>query len=542
MPHRIANISLFAFLVISPLCLAADPEALFQQAAANGRLANEGFDRCQRFVAGWAKLADPKTGLIPRNTSTPIWVIQDSAADNYPFMVLTAAIVDRPTFDGRMLDILRTEHRLTNRIGNLPDAWSFKKQAFEYPEPNMDRIMFGAAEYIKDGLLPLTEWLGPSPWRDRMIEIMDDMWRHAGIDTPFGKITSSNIEVQGDQLQALSRIYWITGDRKYLDYAIRLGDYYLLGNRHPTRDLASLRLRDHGCEIVSGLVELYVAVHFAMPEKKKQYQKPIHEMLDRILEVGRNEHGLLYDAIDPKAGKPIGKAIADTWGYNLNAHYAVHLLDNRPAYRDAVLKALSCLNEHYRNYKWEGDDRDSADGHADSIESALNLYNREPVESAARWVDHDMQVMWAKQQPDGVIEGWHGDGNFARTTIMYCLWKTQGITIRPWREDVVFGAVQRDGTLYLSIRAGKDWTGQILFDGPRHRENMRLPIDYPRINQFPEWFTVQSDQRYEWVDEAGSVRETKAGRSLREGVPVSLRAGVEQRIEVGASDSRRDGR
>ena len=27
--------------------------------------------------------------------------------------------------------------------------------------------------------------------------------------------------------------------------------------------------------------------------------------------------------------------------------------------------------------------------------------------------------MWTIQKPDGIIEGWHGDGNFARTAIMY---------------------------------------------------------------------------------------------------------------------------
>jgi hypothetical protein len=40
------------------------------------------------------------------------------------------------------------------------------------------------------------------------------------------------------------------------------------------------------------------------------------------------------------------------------------------------------------------------------------------------------------------VEGGHGDGNFARTTIMYCLWKTQGVTIQPWRDDVILGAVR----------------------------------------------------------------------------------------------------
>ena len=43
-------------------------------------------------------LADPVTGLIPRNIndkpSKDIWNAKDCAADNYPFMVLTAALLD----------------------------------------------------------------------------------------------------------------------------------------------------------------------------------------------------------------------------------------------------------------------------------------------------------------------------------------------------------------------------------------------------------------------------------------------------------------
>jgi len=83
-----------------------------------------------------------------------------------------------------------------------------------------------------------------------------------------------------------------------LDWAEAIGDHYLLGDHHPTRDLEYLRLRDHRCELISGLCELYVTLHFARPEKKKIYQQPLYEMLDRILEVGRNEDGFFYDGIN----------------------------------------------------------------------------------------------------------------------------------------------------------------------------------------------------------------------------------------------------
>ena len=513
-------------------------DSAFSLALQNARLANEGFARCRNYVKGWLNHADPKTGLIPKGLKEgrrDFWNPQDAAADNYPFMVLTAAITDRPLFEGRMLDMLHTETKLTSRIGALPDTYSFSKESFRDEEPDTARIMYGASEYIKDGLLPLTEWLGKSPWSDRMIRILDDMWKHAPVETKYGKIVSENHEINGEMLQTLSRVYWMTGDRKYLDWAIRLGDYYLLDKHHPTRDTDKLRLRDHGCEIVSGLCELYATVSFALPEKKQVYQKPVHEMLDRILEIGRNEHGLFYNSINPQTGRH-KEGIADTWGYNLNGFYTVYLIDKTEAYRQATLKALGNINANYRNYKWEGNY--GADGFADSIESAINLYNREPVPSAADWIDSETKIMWSKQQPDGVIEGWHGDGNFARTTIMYCLWKTKGITIDPWREDVIFGATLQADTLKITILADRQWTGKIIFDKPRHKTNMNMPLDWPRINQFPEWFTLQPDKQYV-LHEFNPVwrQATVTGRDLQEGISLALKPGVERRFVLLPSSS-----
>ncbi|MEQ8879658.1 MAG: hypothetical protein RLQ12_08510, partial [Cyclobacteriaceae bacterium] len=368
----------------------------FEEAQHNAQLVNEGLERCKKFVLDWLVEADPGTGLIPRNLTSgkDIWNAKDAAADNYPFMVLTAALTNQELFDGRMKEMLDKETALTSRVDRMPDTYSFSKKDFENPEVDMDDILFGSSEYIKDGLLPLTEWLGNSPWSDRMIGILDDMWKHAPVETPYGNIVSTNVELNGEMLQALSRIYWMSGDEKYLEWAIRLGDYYLLGDQHPTTHAKELRLRDHGCEVVSGLCELYATVSYARPEKKGEYLSPIHQMLDRILEVGRNDDGLFYNVVSPQTGEIINEGIADNFGYNLNGFYTVYQLDSKQAYRDATIKALNALNTSYRNFDWE---RGSADGYADAIEGALNLYNREPEPAAAAWVDSEIQVMWSMQ-------------------------------------------------------------------------------------------------------------------------------------------------
>jgi len=503
----------------------------FSRALVNGLLANEGFVRCKGYVNGWLQHVDPRTRLIPRNLTRDkdIWNAEDSAADNYPFMVLTAAITDRPLFEGTMHDMLRNEIILTSRIGNLPDTYSFSKQDFQNIKPDMSRIIFGSSEYVKDGLLPLTEWLGPSPWSERMMKILDDLWeQQATIETTYGKILSISHEINGEMLQTLSRVYWMTGDKKYLEWAIRLGDYYLLDRHHPTRDGSMLRLRDHGCEIVSGLCELYATVKFAVPIKRLQYRAPIQEMLDSILKSGTNEHGLFYNSFNPKTGNH-DKGLADTWGYNLNGFYTVYLIDDKEDYRNAVILALSNLDRYYHGYSWEGS---SADGYADSIEGAINLYNREPVDSAANWIDSEIKVMWNMQGSDGVIEGWHGDGNFARTTIMYCLWKTKGLTIQPWREDVVFGAVQDGDVLKISIKADREWEGKILFDTPRHQTIMKMPLDWPRINQFPEWFTVKDDKSYMVHDLATNSKSTYTLKQLQQGISINIRTDDEKYLLV----------
>lgn len=278
---------------------------------------------------------------------------------------------------------------------------------------------------------------------------------------------------------------------------------------------------DHGCEVVNGLTELYVACSYAAPEKQRAYQKPIREMFDTILKYGRNEDGLLYTSFKPQTGEH-SKGLCDTWGYNYDGFYTMFLTDKVEAYRDAVRLALSNLNGKYVGACWA--DR-SADGFADSIEGAINLYNREPIASTADWIDSQTRIMWAKQHPNGIIEGWHGDGNFARTSLMYALWKTVGVTIDPWRADVRFGAVQEDGKLYLSITADKPWEGRLIFDRKRHRDYMHLPFDYPRINQFPEWFTVEADRIYHVSIGNDVAARPYPGSTLVEGLPVSVPKG-----------------
>lgn len=502
----------------------------FDQALSNGKVANEAFRHSHRFLQGWLTKVDPATGLIPRNLtqSTCIWNAWDAAADNYPFMVMTASMLDKPLFEGKMREILATEMRLTSRVGRLPDTYSFCKKAFENAEIDTSQIVFGSAEYMKDGLIPLTEWLGPSPWSERMLGILEDLDKIVDVPTQikgsfFGN--SAVVEVGGDLLQVLARVYWLTKNPKWLAWGIQIGDYYLNEAHLPTRALQRLRLRDHGCEIVSGLVEMYAVVSVVNPAKKKQWQPYIHEILDTILAKGRNEHGLFYDEVNPLTGEVIQKRIADNFGYTLNAFYTVYLMDKKAAYRDATLKALSALNANYRNHDWESG---SADGYADAIEGTMNLYLREPIASVKEWLDSEIKVLWNFQKPDGIIEGWHGDGNFARTSLMYALWKTAGTQLSNWNQEVMYGAVTEKNAVYITLSSPKAWSGKLVFGGQWHKQNLHLPFDYPRINQFQEWFPIEANKSYELTIDGKSLKVK--GSVLLAGYPLQLKP--QQTIQV----------
>jgi hypothetical protein len=564
------RVALAGSLLVSAALVIAAPRVAdpFATALANGRLTQEGLSRCFRYLHAWLKTAEPTTGLIPRNLiDSPYWNGKDSAADNYPFMVLSAWFTDRSAYDGPLRRMLDTERRVTARPGwlHLTDDYNLKgTPGLRDAQPDAVRIIFNSAEYVKDGLLALTEWLGPSPWSDRMFELLDDSFALAAVETPAGKVPmvgrnkETGVEVSGDYLQALSRAYWISGGKeKYLEWGRRLADYYLLPatHSHPTRDFTELRLRDHGCEIISGLCEFYVTLHHAgrgpggmkWAALKATYAPHVHEMLDRVLAVGRNADGLLYNSVNPQSGQVIDAAVSDSWGYVFDAYYAVWMVDGTTVYRDAAFKPLGALWDKYRGFAWEpsgnapGNPKGSHDGYADSIESALNLFNRLPAGdarggSAASWIDSEIQELWSYQRPDGIIEAWHGDGNFARTTIMYCLWKTQGISAQPWREDLRLGATRTADGVAIVLSTDKAWSGTLVFDRARHAEDLHLPIDWPRINQFPEWFTVTAGGRFRVTPAPGAGRGLAArevsGAELHKGLPVRVDANQPLQITV----------
>ena len=481
----------------------------FLQARANGEDWQDAMNRSLANTKAWMKLIDEKSRLFPDNSRTSLYTPHNAAADNYPFMMLTSWFTFRELFEGYMTSFLDIERELTTAENGLP--CNYNLETGEVGPPSI----FGASEYAKDGLVPATELLGRSPWFGRMEELATAVMENADIKSDFGMLPHAGAEVNGEMLQVLLRLFSATGNRQYLAWAQRIGDAYCLevmpknfGLPAHTWDFTShsgkpvFNLRDHGCEILSGLCLLYAVVKEVDPLKAREYYEPVKRMLDRVLQLGKNEDGLFVNMINCETGEKLTNrpGWSDCFGYDYDGFYTFYLATGEYKYRDCVEHVLNNIHK-YRAYPWE---RHSQDGYADAIEGVLNLVNRIPVESAFDWIESEIKIMLAMQTPEGYIELWHGDGNYSRTAIMYALYKSKGVYVHPWRRDLKVGSVQSGDDLFVYVGGDRGWKGNIYFDSPRHKTVWRFNKNYPRINEFPEWYTVEEGTVYRIDD---SVRE-----------------------------------
>ncbi len=492
----------FALFLAFPVS-AADASA-WDQARGNGRQAAQAVQAMRRLMDAWLRHADPRTLLLPDRIpgrrglkdgdSNRLYTPHNSGADLYPYLILTAHLTDPELYRGRMMEMLRNEVRYTTAQESIPGNLEMSTGQLGPPS------MFGAGEYAKDGLLAVTEYLGRTPWFHRMVDMTADAMERAAVRTRFGNLPASDAELNGDFLQTLVRLATMTGDRRFLAWARRIGQAYfeevLPGNhgvpsgkwdfdKH-TGD-GQLRLRDHGNETVVGLTLLYALEHDLESPLAAKYRATVARMLDRILD-SANEDGMLYNTVDAATLKPLNTGLSDNWGYVYGAVYTFYQVTGETKYRDAVRRVLRNLPK-YRNYDWE---RGSFDGYADSIESAIYLVNREPEPAAFDWIESEMKVMLAMQQPDGNIENWYGEGNFNRTAMLYALMKTQGCRPERWTVGLEIGAVRQGRQLHLTLSD----VARVRFDFARHRRVLNFARNYVRLNEFPEWYTVDENTLY----------------------------------------------
>jgi hypothetical protein len=510
---------------------AVDP--LFRKAAENGARSEEVFRRTRRMMRAWLAYADPRTLLLPdylpgdaqgRRGTRPmdLYTPHNSGADNYPYLVATAFFTDRALYEGRMRDMLRNEVRYTNAGDGIPGNLDLKTGKLGPPS------LFGAAEYAKDGLLAITELLGRTPWFYRMADMTAAVMEKAAVPTAYGPLPDAGAELNGDVLQSLVRLAAMTNDRRYWEWAERIGDAYVEEVLPRNHDLPGytwdfqkhegpdrMRLRDHGNEIVVGLTLLHALESAQGRPRGAAWRAPLGRMLDRIL-ASTNPDGLLYDDIRASDLQPREQRLSDNWGYVYGAVYTHYMVTGETRYRDAVRRVLGNLPK-YRGHDWENG---SQDGYADAIESALYLVAREPVPEAVDWIESEVKTLLAFQKPDGTIERWYGDGNWSRTLLLYAMWKTQGCYVEGWEEGVKLGAVRDGARLVVSLEAPAGWQGRLHFDYARHRRTLNFDRDYVRLNEWPEWFAVDENRLYRLRDGSGG-EQVRLGSELKDGIAVA---------------------
>jgi hypothetical protein len=503
----------------------------FQQTAyLNSILAQEAFQRAYRTLKAWEKLRDPETGLVPRDGASKqaFWNPRDAAADLFPFLLLASQYLDSPT-EELWLGTLAKEREICG-----PMSCTINFQPTRVNKESLSRTIFGAAEYAKDGLLPISERSGRGPWFVRLEEIARTLIAAAHVETKSGKIIASDTEVNGDMLQVLVRLYWATKKIEYLEMAERIAEAYLfeiLPKNHYLPPMAwdfseggrrsnRFTFRDHGNEIIPGLAELYFLEKMNGRPQASLYRSALKRFYDRIVEVARTHDGLWYNAVEIKTGKPLDNELVDTWGYVLNALHTFDLAEGTAVYAEEIRRAMRAATAR-KSYPWEGQ---SHDGYADAIESMLYLLPWFDEPEYHHWVDDEIEVMFHMQSPSGIVSGAYLDGNFIRTALLYATYKTQGTTAHPWREDVYLGAAFDRNTkdLHIHLSAGAQWDGVLKFDFPRHRAIWNLPVEYPRLNGTPEWFVVEPEKSYAVVNVKTGDREVVSGRDLAAGLRVKL--------------------
>ncbi|MBI4907524.1 MAG: hypothetical protein HY820_28115 [Acidobacteria bacterium] len=536
----------FFLLVISTVAPAADPEWV-SRAAFNGRMASEALSRSNRVMHAWLKLADPVTGLLPRNETNPNWVVRDSAADLYPFLVMAAWFTEPHLYRTSMQHILRQEMLLTRRLGHLSDDLQPGGRGFVRPNLEIDEVIFGSSEYMKDGLLPLTELLGETPWYHRMRDIASDMVKHAPYKWKGAPLPAQTAEINGNALQVYSRLAWKTRDPRFVDAVVHIADFYFLHQLEATNYLPAHEwdiktdqpkrgvfvYSDHGNEILGGLTEAFVLARTLRPEKARQWESPLRKLLDRVLDTGRNPDGVWVHSVDVATGKVVDARHAHCWAYMFNAIYTGYLMTGDERYRKAVEAAMDSVsrNTHYLFDEAGAGRKWGANAYSDSIEGALVLMNRIPHPALDRALDEAMKKYYARQRDNGIVEYWYGDGNYIRTAMMYAFFKSQGTFLAPHDGRVELGAVRDAAGVSLLVSASHPYQGSVRFDIARHKEHWNMAGNYPRLNEWPEWFTVEPGSAYDISVNGGPPRRY-LGFELRTGLPVTVAGGEQLRIRV----------
>lgn len=489
---------------------------LVAAARVHGVFASESVRRARAVYDAWMPLRDADTTLFPESVDKAQWNYRNVAADFFCFQLHVGMYTQAACRD-LLFETLAHEADLGD--SNLPplprwvDDGSVVLFSSEHPTFGGRGPIFGASEYVKDGLMSLYEATGDARVYRRMVEVTDAIIAHSNHRTRFGPIPSGNPELNGEMLQSLARIARLESDARYAEMLQRIADavieMMLPANRGlPCRSFdyssgtvqdSEVSLRDHGNELLPGLAEAFAfAVDYSHEEpwreRAERWVAPLAAMFEAILREGVREDGLLVSSFDAQSLKFLSGGPNDNWGYIAagallfadRAEWSELLPPDRvQAIRESV-RSMSHAVAATDRLSWEGV---SHDGYADSLESAM-LVAAHDVDAAkvlAPWIDDQMGVMFAMQRPDGFISGGYLDGNFMRTALMYADMRSGGWVLDPWDEHTSVGLATHDGraVLYVTGKPGVTYTLRHRSAERGFRDVFNRPA--PRLNSWPDW-------------------------------------------------------
>ena len=346
-----------------------------------------------------------------------------------------------------------------------------------------------------------------------------DAMNRAPVDSRFGKLPASDAELNGDYLQSLVRLATMTGDRRFLDWARRISDAYieevLPGTYGVPADVwdfqrhsgaTKLKLRDHGNEMIIGLSLQYgdLRMDAAGRNTALSFQRCSIGSLGRPIRMGCC---VITRSTQPRSNADEQRTFRQLEATFTAPVYVLHVhrrkrtatpcpvIGNLPKYRKMELGAVSGSRF-----------RDSArfDGYADSIQRNLSVQSQ-TRSAGARLDPTETKVMLSMQRADGHVEDWYGEGNFNRTLLLHAYMKSQGVRPEHWKPGMRVGGVREGERLYLSFESPA--RAVLRFDLARHRRVLNFDKNYVRLNEFPEWYTVDENTLYRVRDAASQERE-----------------------------------
>ena len=338
-----------------PAVSAAAADPLFERAAVNGVRSEEVFRQTRRMMHAWLAHADQRTLLLPDIPPG------GEARPPDPGPLHAAQLRGRqlslpgghrvlhgpPAVRGPDAGDAAQRRPVHHTANGLPGNLDLKTGGLGPPS------LFGAAEYAKDGLLAVTELLGRTPWFFRMADLTATLMERAPVATAYGPLPDTGAELNGDVLQVLVRLATMTGDRRYLEWAQRIGDAYVeevLPRNHGlpgyTWDFAAqegpdrMRLRDHGNEIVVGLTLLHALETRPRGPAGRRLARP--HLPDAGPDPGLREPGRDPLRRDPRVRPHAHRqtSLSDNWGYVYGAVYTHYMVTGEARYREAVLRVL----------------------------------------------------------------------------------------------------------------------------------------------------------------------------------------------------------